>query len=286
MENMSKVLMDILLKSGFSYNDIESINDTLLENGYLYLDITDNIKNNISYLPKEYKDNDISDKYNNSYRRITRIGRLFRKNGISIGEYRILTFNSALNKYLKKYHFEIVDGEDIRKYYLMDNYKIGSGSLNNSCMRYDRCQLKFDIYVNNPSVCKMIIMKNNKDDDKIIGRALLWKTNMGKFMDRIYTLNHSYIYDFHHYAESNNYIYKDVYGQFKSNNTYISRQSFIVNLKDNKSLLYKFVNLFKRKKDIDTSDYPYLDNLRYFNYKDNTLSNIVSYRYTVILDNL
>jgi len=283
-ENMTKNLIRLLLKSGFNDTDIEYINNKLIKNGYLYVDINDSGKNNISYLPKEY--DYINDKFNNNHRQITRIGRLFGKINIVVGERRILIFNSILNKYFKKFYFEIVSGEDIRKYYLQDNYETGNGTLNNSCMRYSRCQFKLDIYVNNPSVCKMIKMKANKNSDKIIGRALLWETNKGKFMDRVYTLDHSYIYDFYYYANERHYIYKNIYGEFMLNNTYISKQSLIVNLKDNRTLLYKFIDLFKIKKNIDKIQYPYLDNLRYFNYKDNTLSNDVSYKYTVILDEL
>ena len=154
-------------------------------------------------------------------------------------------------------------------------------------MRYDRCQIKFDIYVNNPSVCKMIIMKDRKDDEKIIGRALLWETNKGKFMDRVYSLEHNNMYDFYQYAEENNYIYTDVYGRYKKNNRYITPPELIVNLyKKNKNIIYKFIDLFKRKKDFDINQYPYFDTLKYFNYKDYSLSNKLSSKYVVLLDEL
>jgi len=284
MENMSESLIDILLKSGISYNDIISIDKEFRENGYLYIDINNHMKNNISYLPEDKKYL-VSNKWSNNYRVVTRIGRLFTKNDIDITENEILTFNSLTNKLFKKYYFEIVKGEDIRKYYHQDNYKKGGGPLNNSCMRHEDCQFKFDIYVNNPLVCKLLIMMDNKNDDKIIGRALLWETNRGKFMDRIYPLEHNNIYDFFNYAEENGYIYKDVNGRYKKNNTYITKPKLTVNLyDDNNTVIHKFFNLFKRKKNINRENYPYFDTLRYFNYKRNTLSNSISYDFTIVLD--
>jgi hypothetical protein len=46
--------------------------------------------------------------------------------------------------------FELVKGEDIRKWYLVDRYEEENGQLGNSCMRYKRCQPYLDIYVQNP----------------------------------------------------------------------------------------------------------------------------------------
>lgn len=86
---------------------------------------------------------------------------------------------------------EIVEGEDIRKWYLSSNYLELRGSLGNSCMRYERCQPYLDIYVKNPEVCKMVIMKD-ESGEKITGRALIWKLSDGKdYMDRVYTINDS-----------------------------------------------------------------------------------------------
>ena len=81
--------------------------------------------------------------------------------------------------------FEVVKGEDIRKYYLDENYERGRGSLNKSCMRYKKCQPWFDIYVFNPKQVKMLVKFNAKKE--VSGRALLWKLDSGKkYMDRIY----------------------------------------------------------------------------------------------------
>ena len=87
--------------------------------------------------------------------------------------------------------FELVNGEDIRKWYLSSNYEVVRGQLGNSCMRYTDCQTYFDIYVKNPEVCQLLILKS-ETEEKIKGRALVWKLTDGTYyMDRIYTINDS-----------------------------------------------------------------------------------------------
>jgi hypothetical protein len=59
-------------------------------------------------------------------------------------------------------------------------------------MRYTDCQTYFDIYVKNPEVCQLLILKSDDNKDKIKGRALVWKLTDGTYyMDRIYTINDS-----------------------------------------------------------------------------------------------
>lgn len=105
----------------------------------------------------------------------------------------------------------IVEGEDIRKYYSGKNYvSYVKSTLQKSCMRYQRCQKYFDIYVDNPRVCKMIILDSEKEPGKIEARALLWTLMNGKkFMDRIY-YSSQFQYDiFVDLAKKNNWIWKD-----------------------------------------------------------------------------
>jgi hypothetical protein len=100
--------------------------------------------------------------------------------------------------------FEIVSGEDIRKWYLKDSYEQERGQLGNSCMRYRSCQDFFDIYVKNPEVCQLLILKSEDDKNKITGRALIWKLTDGSYyMDRIYTINDSDKLLFQDYARVN-----------------------------------------------------------------------------------
>ena len=103
--------------------------------------------------------------------------------------------------------FKVVSGEEIRKWYDEKNYSNinGGGQLNSSCMRHSRCQKYFDIYVDNPKVCQLLILMDGTDK-KILGRALLWKTyNDGNFMDRVYTEKDNYMKLFKQWGEQNNY---------------------------------------------------------------------------------
>ncbi len=103
-------------------------------------------------------------------------------------------------------NLEIVKGDEITKWYLESNYEIIRGQLGNSCMRYARCQDFFDIYTKNPEVCQLLIMKSDKNPDKIVGRALLWNLKNGeKYQDRIYTILDSDKEIFNDWAEKNGY---------------------------------------------------------------------------------
>ena len=98
-------------------------------------------------------------------------------------------------------YFKVVEGEEIKKWYLETTYAKGCGTLNNSCMRLDKCQEYFDIYTNTENKVKMLILTNN---DKLIGRCLLWETDKGKYMDRVYANDHIQNL-FKKWAEENDY---------------------------------------------------------------------------------
>lgn len=101
-------------------------------------------------------------------------------------------------------NFELVNGDDIKKWYYENNYEQRRGQLGNSCMRYYNCQDFFDIYVKNPEVCQLLILKSDGEKDKITGRALIWKLTDGEYyMDRIYTINDSDKLLFQDYARVN-----------------------------------------------------------------------------------
>jgi len=108
-------------------------------------------------------------------------------------------------------YFEIVDGEDIRKWYSEDKYSTKSGQLGNSCMRYNSCKDYFDIYIENPEVCQLLIFKT-LNGEKLLGRALLWTNVDGKkLMDRIYTTKDNYIKLFKKWADEKDY--KQIYDE-------------------------------------------------------------------------
>ena len=105
--------------------------------------------------------------------------------------------------------FEIVNKEDIRMWYLDSNYESSAGTLGGSCMRYSKCQDFLNIYTENPDKVSMVILRSDKHDDKISGRAILWTSDDDKkIMDRIYTNDHADIDLFINYANKCNYHYK------------------------------------------------------------------------------
>jgi hypothetical protein len=145
-----------------------------------------------------------------------KLGRLV--NALLPGKYTSKDIEDFTNKFkakIKKQEevFEEVTGEDINYWYYADNYEVMSGSLGSSCMA--RKKGLFDIYVKNPDVCKLLILVK---DDKLIGRALVWKLDTIKvnnkeletnwFMDRQYTINDSLVEKFRNYAEEKGWITK------------------------------------------------------------------------------
>ena len=102
-------------------------------------------------------------------------------------------------------------GDDILKSYLCDNYdskSYGYGGLSSSCMRFERSQKYLKIYTQNPDKVSCLTLFN-PDNNKIRGRALIWKLDNGDYyMDRIYTSN-DYKNVFLKYADKNNI---DTYG--------------------------------------------------------------------------
>jgi hypothetical protein len=106
--------------------------------------------------------------------------------------------------------FEVVKGDDIKKWYLMDNYETTKGDLGGSCMRHDRCQTYFDIYTKNPEVVSLLICLGAKGT--LIGRALIWNladsNDPSQLMDRIYFRDERVKEKFISYAEDNDMAYK------------------------------------------------------------------------------
>jgi hypothetical protein len=129
-------------------------------------------------------------------------------------------------------NFKVVEGEDIRKWYHQKYYEgDSSGQLSNSCMRYPTCQDYFDIYVQNPEVCKMVIYLN--EFNQLRGRALLWTLSDGKkYMDRIYTSKDSYETLFLKWGSKNGY------SKTIKNNS-------VVNVKPGDYELYPYMDTFQ-----------------------------------------
>ena len=108
-------------------------------------------------------------------------------------------FNDAISTYkgsLEKAYedgFHALKGDPIAFIYKEFNYKSMNGTLGNSCMRHSYIQPnKFDIYTKNRDTVSLLcyVQKN-----KLLGRAVLWKTVSGAtVVDRVY-YTHGEVYN-------------------------------------------------------------------------------------------
>jgi len=154
---------------------------------------------------------------------------------------------------------EEVKGEDIRKWYNTDNYQSKTGQLGGSCMSYEFCQGYLDIYTENPHQISLLILKS--DNNKLIGRALLWKLDNGKrFVDRVYCHTDYDLKIFDKWAIDNKCIYRSPGNNnnitYYENGLKIEPEALEVTLHN-----------------CDFDQYPYVDTLCYLDQESCTLSN-------------
>ncbi len=176
---------------------------------------------------------------------------------------------NCFDEFSKK--FEIVSGEDIRKWYLEDN-NISIGTLGESCMRYENCQPFLDIYALNPEQINLLILKDNTGN-KIVGRALIWKNiylrvdgvetkEVINFMDRIYYNNDSIAAVFKLWAKNNSHYYK--LRQDCDDLTPIVKDNVVHN---------KFKLFFYLNNGSKSGKYPFVDTLCNYSVENNFISN-------------
>lgn len=229
-----------------------------------------------------YKDiknynNDIYDRLMNTNRSITTIGKLINKlypnrfkSGGSPGE-DIESFVKIFKSLREPKKMELVSGEDIVKYYNVDEYLYDNkGELGKSCMRHEECGEYIEFYEENSHIVSLLVMfdKNEDDEDKVIGRALVWKLSDPEgryFMDRVYTAFNHNTEQFIQYAKENNWLYKKNQSSSPDENIIDP----MTNKEENILLLIKNVN--------DHSFYPYMDTFRYYSNYYGKLTNDESY---------
>ena len=189
-------------------------------------------------------------------------------------EYFVNAFKSHFDE--ENQYFKIVEGEEIKKWYLDDNYLVVNGECRgtiwNSCMRYQKRQSFLDIYSKN-SAFKMLCLltKDEYGQEKVRARALLvdaftdddTKLPKGtpiKFMDRIYGFYDSDVQKFIKWSIDNGYIYK-----------------FEQNAKSKPYVYYKgegcALPLSVKLDNFKLRYYPYLDTFSFFNIRDGILFN-------------
>jgi len=215
-------------------------------------------QNKISWL--EYKKiEDCEDKemtiydFRKKYGKMTKIGRFLTK-FFELSSTEIQIISDIFKRKEESKKFNIVEGEYIKNWYNANQYAQGCGTLNTSCMRSNSCQSYFSIYTENRDKVKMLILTN--EEDKLIGRALLWYDvyfpNLDAekiFMDRIYGTDET-IGLFKQYAEKNDIVYK-------------TRQSYEHKIKFTYKGTEFFDNISIELEETDFSEYPYLDTMSY-----------------------
>lgn len=221
MKNLQKLkyseefrqILKVLIRNNISKSLLK------LEDKLLFLDFND-----ITIIDNSNQVKVISSKNGNTIN--MRIGRMVTRLFKSLG----LDFNnSELEEFANQYksiakfeetfkNFELVTGEDIRKYYHKDNYEEKRGVLGGSCMSSEGKQKYLDIYVDNTDKIALLILKNGS---KIKGRAIVWKDiymrrgpkgscdkEVATLMDRIYTFDDSVTEQFKLYAKKMGWVYK------------------------------------------------------------------------------
>jgi hypothetical protein len=242
----------------------------------------------VSFLPKS-KYGKVENEWENGRIKI-KIGRFIRKfltefsiknfkvNDVDIEKF-VNLYKSYFSRDISK--LKIVEGEEILKYYLEDNYHTPngnrSGSIWNSCMRQRERNKFMTLYTKNPDKVKMLVFFS--DDDKVRARALLWEDvrdhedskKQYKFMDRIYYYYDHDINFFKDWAKENGYLCKWEQSAktemlFDDGTESPVRKQLYV-LLDDHNLYY----------------YPYLDTFKFFSFDKGRFSNSQSYNYDYTL---
>ena len=257
-KNVEKSFTDWAKSMKLSDEHIQSVLNTLINK----IEKGETSQSDVNHLFKEY---DLGTKSRND----VKLGRLI--NALLPGKYTSKDIEEFTNKFkasLSKQgeYFEEVFGEDIENWYSAGNYKEMSGTLGNSCMAQKTGLFK--IYTENPDVCKMLILL---EDDKLIGRALVWKLNSIKiygkdpaqdswFMDRQYTIKDSDVEKFRNYAKEKVWIYKSSNNHHSFTNVTIEGEE-------------KNATLEVQVKATNYGRYPYMDTFRRYDPNEGILYN-------------
>lgn len=169
--------------------------------------------------------------------------------------------------------FKIVTGNDIVKYYNAETYssKYGTegGCLHGSCMRYKKCEVGIKFYAKNPNASMLIMIFNGK----IVSRSMIWKTDVGIFMDRKYFSADFLANSMVQYARENHWHYKTCNNY--SENYKVTAYNFLKGNYDNVNYFPMNVQI---PEEYDGSDrYPYMDTFDKLYPVDGVISNYFRY---------
>ena len=250
------VVADLLLRRRHSKED-------LADDPVNFISVSSQDSGRISYLTSERMGQIEQDTYWTSGRRFhVKPGGFVTKIFKNISAKDIEVFSNLFRAESKKpqFTFQVMKGEDIRRYYYYEYHASDNGSLGVSCMRYESCQKMFNLYVENPDKISMISMFNTSGN--IMGRALLWNFDGNKIMDRIYTINDEQLpFYFKKWASENGYLFR-------------SQQNWFNSLQFEKSgSQKKLLRLEVKLKSFDFRYFPYMDTFKFFNPDTGVLSN-------------
>lgn len=167
-----------------------------------YFGIARDNHNMISYLDSKKMDIlDYSDYWNADKRIMATAGKVVRKllpdvNDKDLERFvQLYTFqNKQCYECIDTSIIKIVKGEDIRTYYLEDNYSNyakqeggNNSQIFSSCMRYSNTQDYLDIYTMNKNQVSLAVILT--ESEKVKSRCLLWHKDDITYYDRIYAVN-------------------------------------------------------------------------------------------------
>lgn len=268
---ISQTFIDIDVKDSRSITFVQS------NKVYDILSVSEEIIQQDQLVLSKLKDVNIDHRIYSTNRSSTRIGRFVFNNfpdkyknsaNGSQGDADIETFSNMYKSVIERDVLfglmDVVNGEDIAKWYSSSRYYEQNGSLGSSCMKNEP-KSTFDVYVKNTENCSLVILYADSRKRTIKGRALLWKLKEPQdryFMDRIYTCNYSYQQLFFDFAKFNNWLYK-------------SDQSIGVDIAicDPSSRKVERMDLVSLATKEKYSRYPYCDTMAYFSYGNGTVSN-------------
>jgi hypothetical protein len=248
MKNASKIINDL----GYQHLEIEKEHDE-----------TERRKRIIDEV---YNHTRLSDVFKKS-RNLLKVGKFVNK--VVPGKFKDVEIEKFVNKFKSNLEspgekFELVDGDDIAYWYRSENYQKQQGQLGNSCMK-NRGPKTFEMYTNNPEVCKMLILIENEE---LLGRALIWKLKSIKapgqdfpkdlyFMDRQYTIKESDVDKFRNYAIEKGW-------SFKTNNNHMSLYNITFNEKSFTAEMEVQIKQVSAD-NYNYDQYPYMDTFRRYN---------------------
>lgn len=173
--------------------------------------------------------------------------------------------NNLKSFYEEEIRIETITGEEILKGYDYHNYFEGKGkrgTLWESCMKAAPPEW-LKLYTHSPN-CSLVV---GYKEGKVVARALLWNTNKGLFMDRVYHYEDYYYNKMVDHAKEQGWMYKG-----DNNSSYagsiVAPNSTGVYPASGKSMELEVADIYT-----NLAYYPYLDTLKLITLEDSTLHN-------------